>query len=85
MRASLTAPGPRALSLWVGMFRKSVHARRFGRSAERFTAPEEVALFFECLRLLGARVADCTWAAGAEFMVGYVLYTRARAAFWVLC
>ena len=50
--------------LSLGMFRIRTHAWRFGRSAERFAAPEEVSLFFECLRLLGARVADCTWAAG---------------------
>ena len=26
--------------------------------------PKKLLCFFECLRLLGARVADCTWAAG---------------------
>ncbi len=43
--------------LSLGMSRIRAHARRFGRSAERFAAPEEVSLFFGCLRLLAARVA----------------------------
>jgi hypothetical protein len=47
--------------LFVSLTRMRV---AFGASAERFTAPEEVALLFECLCLLVARVADCAWAAG---------------------
>lgn len=75
VRASLTAPGPRVLSLCVGMTLFHIHAhtlRRVSLPSRLCVHPKKFLCFLGAFACSPRALLDCAWAAGVQSVLEHV-------------